>query len=95
MSIAFVAELLISWELRTKGGKTPLCALSGLSVQFSRLIEADRLSRADLRNFIRSANYTIGRRLIAAEHTICLINCAVLLRLDALDAQFAEMACTR
>ena len=81
---------------KNKGGKknSPF-ALSGLSVQFSRLIEADRQFIADLRNLKRSANYTIGRRLIAAEHTICLINCAVLLRLDVLDAQFAEMACTR
>ena len=58
---------------KNKGGKNSPFALSGLSVQFSRLIEADRQFRADLRNFIRSANYTIGRRLIAAEHTICLI----------------------
>ena len=71
---------------KNKGGKknSPF-ALSGLSVQFSRLIEANRQFIADLRNLKRSANYTIGRRLIAAEHTICLILCSLLLRLDALD----------
>ena len=58
---------------KNKGGKNSPFALSGLSVQFSRLIEANRQFIADLRNLKRSANYTIGRRLIAAEHTICLI----------------------
>ena len=44
---------------RNKGGKNSPFAVSGLSVQFSRLIEADRLSKADSRNLILSVPITL------------------------------------